>query len=305
MNVFLIVLIVLIVVGIIIYIKFRKPKKATLLCYSGTLGGGKTFNGTLDALKFYRKSIRHWKWINRSIFNYLPFIRKRHEQNECYGLEKPCLYSNYPIKISKGVYSEKIDNDVMFLRKTIPLNSVVIIDEFSSWISQFEFNETYSDTLNDHIQKWRHYHGNLSHLIVIDQCTNNIPIQVRYRLNESIICLETRHYFKFIHITKYKCIQLADDIKSVEILDNDASDTDDKVLKLIRFSLSRKYDDRAYSNRYTFVDSNKSNYKFIDSPMKALFSIKKPMPKEKYPVLDIEIKKQLDKLALKDKDCQN
>ena len=100
----------------------------------------------------------------------------------------------------------------MMLEKSIPLNSIVVIDEFSAWINQFEFKENFSENLNDHIQKWRHYHGNYSRFYCADQCTNNIPIQVRYRCNSSICCLETKHYFKFIHITSYKNIDLTDNI---------------------------------------------------------------------------------------------
>lgn len=305
MLVFIIIM-VLLVVLIWLYIKFRKPKKATLLCYGGTLGGGKTFNGTADILKFYRKSVRKWKRINKpfSLLDVIPYFKKKRLHSEYYGLDKPLLYSNYPILIGykkgKPILSETIDNDIMFLRKSIPLGSQVIIDEFSSWIDQFEYNEVFSETLNDHIQKWRHYHGNGSHLIVIDQATNNIPLQVRRRLNEAIICNQTKHYLKFIHITEYKCIQLCDDIKSVEVIDNDESDTDDKILRIIRFSLTRRYDDRAYSNRYWYVDNNESNCKIMPSFLKCLFSIKKPMPKEKYPILDIEIDKKLKADTLKD-----
>lgn len=307
-TMFLIIVVAIIIVIIVLYIKFRKPKKSTLLSYGGTLGGGKTFNGTEDIVGFYKKSCRKWKRVNKPFFylaiDWIPYFHKKRLNNEYYGLDKPKLYSNYPIvtgyKKGKPIMSDTIDNDIMFLRKSIPLGSQCIIDEFSSWISQFNFNEAYSETLNDHIQKWRHYHGNDSHLIVIDQCSNNIPIQVRYRLNESVLCIRTIHILHFLHITEYKCIQLVDDIKSVEVIDNDNSDTDDKILRMIRFSIRRKYDDRAYSNRYWFVDENPKTSKFINSIKKCLFSIKKPMPKEKYPILDIEISKSLKEDTLKE-----
>ena len=124
----------------------------------------------------------------------------------------------------------------MLLQKSIPLNSIVVCDEFSAWVDQFEYKETFSDALNDHIQKWRHYHGNKSHLYIADQCTNNIPIQVRYRCNRAVCCLETKHILKFIHITNYKNIDLTDAIKSVEVIDNDQADTYDKVLRMIRLN---------------------------------------------------------------------
>lgn len=298
---FIFIIVILILIGLLIlYIKFRKPKKNTILCYSGTNGGGKTFNGTSDICSFLRTSRWHWWKYNKSPLLLIPFIKKRRMKNEYYGCDKPNIYSNYPIEYKKGKFSEKITNDIMFERISIPYGSQVIIDEFSNWINQYEHNEVFSKTLNDHIARWRHYHGNDSHFIAIDQCTNMIPTQIRYRLNSAIVCQRCVHYgifkFKPIHITWYKMIELTDDIKSVEVIDNDQSDTDDKTLRIIRFGLRRKYDDRAFSNRYWFVDENEKNCKFIDTPLKALFPLSKPMPKEKYPILDLVIKE-----ALKDK----
>lgn len=295
------IVLVLILIGILIlYIKFRKPKKNCVLCYSGTPGGGKSFNATDDMCKFLRIARFHWWKYNKSPLLLIPFIKKKRIKNEYYGCDKPNIYSNYPIEYKKGKFSELLNNDIMFERVSIPYGSQVIIDEFSSWINQYEHNEVFSQTLCDHISRFRQYHGNDSHFIAIDQNTNRIPTMVRYCLDSSIVCKECVHYgifnFRPIHITKYKMITLTDDIKNIEVLDNDKSDTDDKTLRIIRFGLRRKYDDRAFSNRYWFVDQNEKHCKFIDSPLKVLISLSKPMPKEKYPILDLIIKD-----ALKDK----
>lgn len=278
-----IILIVILIIGFLLYRKFRKRKKNTLLGYSGTNGGGKTFNMTNDVCALYKVALKHWKKANRKI---LP--SKKYKEYK--GLNKPQIYSNYPIEYKKGSFSLPITNAIMFEEETIPLGSQVVIDEFSSWISQFDFNEEYSETLNDHIQKWRHYHGNDSHFICCDQNSSNIPLQVRRRLNEVIVCQKTRHYW-FVHITDYKCVQLCEDIKSMELIDKDNSDTDDKTLKMIRISFRKKYDDRAFSNRYTYVDDNNLNYKYVDSPLKVDLTLTKPKTKnKKYVILDLIIK---------------
>lgn len=305
MDGFLLFLIIIIIIGVIVflYIKYRKPKQNTLLCYSGTNGGGKTFNATHDIRKFYRKATRKWRSVNYPIFyvliDWIPYFHRKRICNEFYGLDKPKIYSNYPIIIKKTrkhlELSEPITNEIMFLEKSIPFGSQVIIDEFSSWIDQFNYNNRYSATLNDHIQKWRHYHGDLSHFICIDQCTNNIPLQVRYRLNQAILCKRTQHYFGFIHITSYKCIELADDIKSVELLDNDKADTEDKTLKLIRFGFKRYYDSRAWSNRYWYVDFNDINTKYSCSPLKVDLPLPSPDKRKDYVSLDVSIKEYKNK----------
>lgn len=294
-----IIFIILFIIIIIILIKFRTRKKTPIILYSGRVGGGKSFSMTNDVGYDIVKSYKAWKHINKPFFtkplDLIPYFKKKRLNNELYGLNEPDVYSNYPILFrrkhlfwGKWELSKPITLDIMLLQNgaTIPLNSIVVIDEFSSWINQFEFKESFSDALNDHIQKWRHYHGNKSHLYIADQCTNNIPIQVRYRCNSAICCLETKHYFKFIHITHYKNIDLTDSIKSVEVIDNDASDTDDKTLSMIRFQLKKKYDDRAYSNRYWFVDKTSDNAKYIESPLKVINPMEKPNKDIKYPTID-------------------
>lgn len=294
-----IIFIILLIIIIIILIKFRTRKKTPIILYSGRVGGGKSFSMTNDVGYDIVKSYNAWKHINKPFFtkplDLIPYFKKKRLNNELYGLNEPDVYSNYPILFrrkhlfwGKWELSKPITLDIMLLQNgaSIPLNSIVVIDEFSSWINQFEFKESFSDALNDHIQKWRHYHGNKSHLYIADQCTNNIPIQVRYRCNSAICCLETKHYFRFIHITKYKNIDLTDSIKSVEVIDNDASDTDDKTLSMIRFQLKKKYDDRAYSNRYWFVDKTGDNSKYIESPLKVINPMEKPNKDIKYPTID-------------------
>lgn len=289
------ILIIVLIILVYCYFHFRTRKKTPIILFSGRVGGGKSFSMTCDSINDYKKSLKRWKRINKPFFSYLwlwiPFFNKKRLKNELYGLSKPCLYSSYPILINRKLVSKPITLEIMLLQESIPLNSIVVIDEFSSWIDQFEYKESFSPVLNDHIQKWRHYHGNLSHLYIADQCTNNIPIQVRYRCNSAICCLETKHYFKCLHITSYKNIDLTDSIKSVEVIDDNSSDTDDKTLKMVRFSFIRRYDDRAYSNRYFYVDENPLNSKRISSILKVDSGLRKPDKKIKYRTIDDVIPK--------------
>lgn len=299
-------LVIALIIIVILFIKFRGRKKTPIILYSGRVGGGKSFSMSNDAAYDMVKSYKVWKHINKPFIEWLylwiPYFNHKRKKSELYGLAQPELYASYPIRFRRKhlfwghwELAKPLTLEIMLLQETIPLNSIVVCDEFSSWISQFEFNEAFSPVLNDHIQKWRHYHGNASHLYIADQCTNNIPIQVRYRCNSAICCLETKHILKFIHITHYKNIDLTDSIKSVEIVDNDNADTDDKVLRVIRFRLKRLYDDRAYSNRYTYVDDNDQNYKYMNSILKVDETLEKPDKKGNYVLLDDIIKASREK----------
>ena len=291
-----IILIIILIIVIYLFFKFRRKKDNVVQLFSGAGGTGKSFSMTHQARNKYFKAVKKWKRVNYPFFtkplDLIPYFKKKRLNNEYYGLDKPRLLSSYPILIKKDTFSEDISNNYMFLEKSFPLGSQVVIDEFSSWIDQFEYKEEFSKTLNDHIQKWRHYHGNDSHLFVADQCTNNIPIQVRYRCNNAIVCKKIKHYLWFIHIVHYKYIDLTDDIKNVEILDDSSADSDDKINKFIFFSFKCKYDDRAYSNRYYYVDKNPHNSKFINSPYKVLFTLLKPSKNKKYTDLDDVINKE-------------
>lgn len=295
-------IVILIICGILLFIvikwllSFRIKKNDIVVLVSGKLGGGKTFTAVNDVVNDYYKSCKEWKKINKPCFirklytlDFIPYFKNKRLKNELYGLSKPLIYSNFPICLNKkkNIYSVPINNDIMLLKKSIPLNSIVIIDEFSSWVNQFQFNEKFSVSLNDHIQKWRHYHGNYSRLYVIDQSSDNIPLQVKRRCNKVLYCEKVKHYLGFIHILYYKYIELTENIKTIEInnerdIDNsNKADSDDKTSKRLIFSIKKYYDSRAYSNRYTYVvDALEcNNAKYIDSKLKC--NIVMSTPKEK------------------------
>ena len=216
MNGYIILLIIIAFILLYLYIKFRKPKDNVLLGYCGTNGGGKTFSMTSDVNPNYRKALRYWRKYNEPFLtkplDLIPYFKKKRLNNEMYGLDKPKVYSTYPILLGtkkqlkkynydidilmdKNIISTPLSNEIMFLQKSIPLQSQVVIDEVSGWINQWEHHEKYSIVLGDHMQKFRHYHGNLSHFYCADQCSNLIPNQIRYRLNKINLCMKTKHYF--------------------------------------------------------------------------------------------------------------
>lgn len=302
-----IILILVIVIIIFILIKFRRPKDNTLLGYCGTQGSGKSFSMTSDVKRNHSIAFQYWCKFNKPILgrvlDIIPSHYKKRINDEMYGLEPPRTYSNYPILlgrkkdlkkynynletlIEKRIISSPLDNDILLEKKSVPLQSQIVIDEVSSWINQYEFKEKFSDNLLDFIQHIRHYLGNKAHLYVADQCSNRIPNQIRYCLNKINVCIKTKHILKFIHITYYKEIEIIDDIKNIEVLDNDKADTDDNYLRIIRFGFTRRYDDRTFSNRYYYIDENEKHSKKLNSILKTNSNLKKPNKNIDYKSID-------------------
>lgn len=302
-------IILILIAAIIIYIliKFRKPKNDTLLGYCGTQGSGKTFSMTCDVVNNYYKAKSKWgkynKPILRKILYLIPYFNNKRKNNELYGLERPHVYSSYPILLGskrdlkkynydinilmeKDIISRPLNNDILFEKVSVPVGSQIVIDEVSSWVDQYEFKEEYSKNLEDFIQKIRHYLGNNAHLYCADQCSKRIVNQIRYCLNKINVCIKTKHILKFLHITYYKEIEITDDIKNVEILEQDKADTDDNCLRMIRFGFTRRYDDRAYSNRYFYIDQNEKHSKMINSIFKTNNTLKRPNKKDTYKNID-------------------
>lgn len=245
------------------------------MCYSGRNGSGKTFNLTIKARRRYKRSCLHWLLVNKSIFR----KTKKAKKSELYNQEKPKLYSNYPIIIDKQKYKKtkrysdewiKYDKYVYKLSKMVeigyidntkpfPLGSIVVIDEFSRFLNQFvsikdkEYQKTL-ENIGDNLTFWRHYHGNYSNFLVSSQCTNEINHNIRYKLNQSICFDSTKHYLKLIHISKYRVIDLTDNIKTMDETSTDNKDLNDKYCTIVHFGKCRYYDDRCFSERYRVVD---------------------------------------------------
>lgn len=268
-----IVYLLIFVVGIIaIYILikkiFGKEKEDIAIMFSGSMGTGKTFNAVRRQKKLRNQAYRAIKKMNKKFGSDYEFT----------------LYTNFPVQFrykGKLILSTPITFEQMILQEPMAPENITIIDEFGSWISQFDYKVKNIEKLDEHIRFWRQYHGNSSHLIVADQCSNNVVLQLRRRFNKVINCIETKFYlFGLFHITKYRVISISDEIKTIEELKSNISDkneneTDLKYKRYIGFHIPKplrklfkcyqEYDDRAYSNRY-----NKTFFRdlVVNSPLK-------------------------------------
>lgn len=256
---FIVILICFIIIWFLIKKIFGKEKEDTAIMFSGSMGTGKSLNLVRRQKKLRHQAIKELKKLNKKFKTDYSFT----------------LYSNFPIQYKykgKLYLSVPITFEMLTLQEPMSPQCICVIDEFGSFISQFDYKIKNVEKLDEHIRFWRHYHGNGSHLIVADQCSNNVVLQLRRRFNKVINCIETKFYFfGLIHITKYRVISISDEIKTVEEIKSNLSDkneneTDLKYKRYIGFHIPkplrkffrcyREYDDLAYSNRY-----NKTYYK--------------------------------------------
>lgn len=169
-------IIIAIVVLILLFKTYRLDTRDTVIAFSGGLGSGKTFLSVRTALRALRWSRFLWR-LDKILH---PIARRKDP--------KPELYSSIPIRTVTGVFrkketfSHKLTPEILLLQERIPPRSVVMIDEIGSFMSQFEYRAVNADRLDEFVRLFRHYTLG-GKFICNDQCSENIVLQVRRRLN--------------------------------------------------------------------------------------------------------------------------
>lgn len=174
----------------IVIVKMRAEKitKNTVVAFTGSLGTGKTYIGTHYAKKCYRK-----QKIKHLLYSILPKPLKSLIHG---GKEKARLYSNIPIiighkhikltgskrKKSVPLYSTPLSSEVITLKKRIPESSIIFIDEIGQFASQYDYdNPRVMEQFHHFVRFYRHFID--GRLIVTDQSSDNIVVQLRRRIN--------------------------------------------------------------------------------------------------------------------------
>lgn len=216
-------IIVLIILGIILFfiIKPYIIRYDTTMLFTGGLGSGKTTESVKRAIVCIRKQrIFKYKWQNFkiAITNLIRKLREKHLIKQFYKnnrtgfiikdqkkyVKRPLLYSNIPIKFKphiwsiKSEWSTQLDVEHILLLKEINEYSVVVIDEFPQFISQFDWDiDLVQKNCNEFITYFRHYIG--GNLITNAQSEQEIECHFRRKLNIGIWCFNFRAWpFPFL-----------------------------------------------------------------------------------------------------------
>lgn len=230
---FEIILVVLIVIVLWkVARSYRLRTYDTVLAFTGGLGAGKSFMSVKKARELLRRK-------RREVWFYNLFHPKKKK-------ERPMLYSSIPVKVSRKEMAVKLLPEHLLLQRKIVRGSVVFVDEIGGFCSQFDYRVANSAVWDEFVRYFRHYVQ--GYLICNDQCSENIVLQVRRRLNTVYNMMGFRT-FLFVYWVKVRNITVSEEIKTIE-----EQNTEDNMRTLIGFlPLFRTYDSHCYSVRYDTV----------------------------------------------------
>lgn len=281
-----IILIVIAVILIICWIKcYKLDLYRNMTAYTGGVGAGKTCLATRQAVMCYKRALRSWKWEcfkSRILFRALPekpllcsnvpilYKKKltpeyhnavsewkkacRQARKEGRDVPKQDEYiANVP-EYSAKFASCQLTAEILFLQERIPENSVVLVDEVSSFLNQFEYNKNANVSLYDEFCRFcrQYFNGNV---IVTDQCISNVILQIRRRLN-TVYNLSKHHYFAKINTVMVREINISDEIVTV-----DTKDTNEPFSRYIWFgNWFKNYASRCFRYRYQMLPNHKPTF---------------------------------------------
>ena len=259
-------------------------KHDTTILFTGGLGSGKTLESVKKAIILTRKN-RFFKYawpnfkikIKNKVKRFKNLLRKNKrikllkkgytvEQIEekvkpylvCEELKrKPLLYSNIPINFRthlfgiKKEWSTQLDVYHILLLKEINEFSVVMIDEFPQFISQFDWDiDLVQKNANEFITFFRHYIG--GHLIINAQSEDEIECHFRRKLNIGIWCYDF-HIWPLPILPLFYTNRMCDFMLSENITTMSTTYIEDNTKLHFGLFPRKAYDSRCYSERYDKV----------------------------------------------------
>lgn len=244
-----IIIVVLVVSVIFCVLKVLRSKRLTgntVVCFTGGLGSGKTYNAVRCACKAYRSQ----KWRYR--FSKIPVLGWILVKFGKASKLPPVMYSNIPVVVwyrrGKPVFSRPLLKEHLLMQKRIEEGAIVLIDEVGQFCSQYSYDNPYvMENVQTLVRFFRHFVN--GKLILTDQNSDNIVVPIRRRINV-IYNLNDFHrllFFPFF-VCSVKELTVTEDIKNIK----DTSDRDEEYFCgfLPYFNRRPKYDSRCYSDLY-------------------------------------------------------
>lgn len=234
----LLFIILLIVVLVCVWRSYHFNTFDTVVAFTGGLGSGKSFMSVDMGVRLLRRQRR--KVLLHNIF---------HPKDKW---QKPKMYSSIPVRVGRREMATILTDAHLLLQERIVPNSIVFIDEIGGFCSQFDYRAVNVDIFDEFVRFFRHYTQG-GYLVVNDQCSENIVLQVRRRLNTVYNLMAFRIYpakwFPLFYTVKVRNITVSEEIKTIE-----EQDTEDNMTTYFGIMPPyKRYDTHCYSHRYDRV----------------------------------------------------
>ena len=239
------IIIILVVLLLVFLWKCYIIRYDTVIAFTGGLGSGKTFESVKISLRLLRRQRSRVKRHNK-IEALKKFLYKKYKMDIW---EKPLLYSSIPIRINKKEWAVMLKPEHLLLTKRIRQRSIVFIDEVGSWAKQFDYAlPNIQDNFDELVRFFRHYTKG-GYLVVNDQCSENIVLYIRRRINTVFNLMHFKKWFGLVYTVRVRNISISEEIKTIE--EEDTEDNMTLLWGLLGFF--KHYDTYCYSERYNTV----------------------------------------------------
>lgn len=244
------IVLILIILLVLFFIlrHFKKPRIETFNLVSGGVGGGKTSSVICRVKSQLRRYYFIWK--NRNIKNDYIILSNFPIGKLKRDRKGQPLYRYLKIW-NKHIKCYDLDLKILTQQLRVPQDEVIlIIDEFSQVASQFDFNNpVVSNNMNDFFSLFRHYTRGKGYIYGMDQCSENIFLQLRRRASYCYNMMSCKKLLLLpICIYEYRKIMISDEVQNIiEVKDG----TDENELRKFIFFCNpfKWYDSHAYYNR--------------------------------------------------------
>lgn len=252
---FLLVELILFIVFLIwLWIKKYRPVIDNVSVFTGAPGTGKSKFMVDVALQKYRSNLLKVK-LNNIFIKFFNLFRKKSKKKDL--LERPLLFSNIPIRISRKEFSRVLTQDIVLLQKRLPYRSVVVIDELSELANNQDWKNVFARyNLTEFVRFMRQYTLG-GYLFMADQSSDDILVQLRRRVGKVYNMMSFRKIpLLNIGISNVRHISISEDIKVIE--EGHAESLKHNTSWIPLFFYRKTYDTYAFSERVKYMEKETS-----------------------------------------------
>lgn len=258
----ILLIIVAVLVLLFVLLKPYFQRFDNIVLYTGTLGSGKTFNGVKTSLKLLKKSR-----FKVAFYNFMPWHKEKRQ--------KPMLYSNCPVLISKRKkeYSLALKPEHFTMTEAIIPYSVVFTDEIALMLSQMDYKTVNDDALSEFCTLFRQY--TKGWWVITTQSVHKCHHLIRRSLDSAFRLQNFRSFFGLFYVVNVRHIDICED--TVNINERHSEDATQRLFGLIPFW--RQYDTYCYYPRYKRVPIvHTPCHKSLDTKRLCKIPVKKKLP---------------------------